>query len=226
MHKFCNLNRIIRNMLARLFFLCVLLCVVNSVHAQSFCGHIKYRYTYKKTKSGKNVTKKTNDVKTEDFYICGDKFKTYFDGDLQNIYIGDSVTFFQASSQNMLGYIRADSAYGQDTPVYVHGSNTATYNGKSYQTIETGEPGDKIKYYYNESVSVDPAAFRDVKIYHWDSFFDATNGGIRLVSVYVDPATTVISEAVVIEAQVLTDDDFKIPEGYSVQPYVSMNVEN
>lgn len=211
---------------SRLLFLLLLLCLASPLRGQTFCGHIKYRYTYKVTKTGKNVTKKTNDVKTEDFYICGNKFKTYFDGDLQNIYIGDSVTFFQASSQTTLGYIKADSAYGQDVPVYKHGENTTTYNGKSYKTIESGEVGDRITYYYNESVRVDPASFSDMKVYHWNAFFNATNGGVRLVSVYVDKDLTVISEAVKVEPKTLTDDDFKIPEGYTVQPYVSMNVEN
>jgi hypothetical protein len=213
-------------MQVRLLLLCVLICLTSLLQGQTFCGHIKYRYIYKITKTGKDVTAKTNDVKTEDFYICGNKFKTYFDGDLQNIYIGDSVTFFQASSQNTFGYIKADSAYGQDVPVYTHGKDAATYNGKSYRTIVTGEEGDRITYYYNASVRVDPASFHDLNLYHWNAFFNATKGGVRLVSVYVDAEHTVISEAVKIEPKKLIDDDFKIPAGYTVQPYESMNVEN
>jgi hypothetical protein len=73
---------------------------------------------------------------------------------------------------------------------------------------------------------VDPASFGEFKLYHWNAFFKATDGGVRLVSVYVDSNLTTISEAVKIETKALTDDDFKIPEGYTVQPYVSMSVEN
>jgi hypothetical protein len=213
-------------MLIRLIAFFLLTCAATQSYTQNFCGHIKYRYTYRNTKTGKNVTKKTNDIKTEDFYICGNKFKIYFDGGLQNIYIGDTVTYFQASSEKKLGYIRADSAYGQEAPVYTRRVDPAMYNGKAYHAIETGEEGDKIAYYYNESIRIDPALFKDFMLYHWNEFFNATNGGIRLVSVYVETNLTTISEAIQIEEQPLTDRDFTIPEGYTAEPYASMNVEN
>lgn len=199
--------------------------VFTTLNAQNFCGHIKYRYIYLRAKTGKDITKKTRDVKTEDFYICGKNFKTYYDGKLESIYFGDSLTYFQSATDKVMGYVKADSAYGQDVPLYTNFKDNS-YKGKEYRSMENGPVGDKITYYFSDRVKIDPAVFSDMQLYHWNTFFNASQGAIRLISIYEGEEITIISEVSKIEDLNLTPKDFEVPADYKFQPYVSINIEN
>ena len=130
-----------------------LLFIATFTYSQEFCGHIKYQYTYFLTKNNKDVTSKVDKVKTEDLYVCGDKFKIYFDGVLKDIFIGDSLAYFHVYSDSTIGYIKADNAYGQRAPKYINPRVGVTYNERTYNTIDEDSYKDKITYFFVEVIS-------------------------------------------------------------------------
>lgn len=197
-----------------------------SIAAQSFCGHIKYRYTYYQTKGNKDITSKVDDFKTEDFYICGNKFKVLFDGDLKDIYIGDSLTYFQVGPDSTIRYVKADSTYGQLEPSYTNSKTSVVYKGKRYSTIESNDDFEKTTYYFNDEVKVDTVLFKNLKLYHWNTFFKNTNGGLRLIIINVNKDVTAIGEAVEINRISIPDENFAPPKGFSVTPYTSFEILN
>ncbi len=194
--------------------------------AQNFCGHIKYRYTYYNTNDKKEITTTVDDFKTEDFYICKNRFKVLFDGDLKDIYIGDSLTFFQVGPDSTIRYIRADSAYGQLDPVFTNPRKNVVYKGKQYNTIESNDDFERTTYYFNDEVIVDPTLFRHLELYHWNTFFKNTNGSLRLIIINVNKDITAIGEAVEINSISMPDDDFAPPKGYKIMPYTSFEILN
>jgi hypothetical protein len=206
-------------------FLIPLLILTIQVSAQDFCGHIKYRYTYFKTKNNKDVTARSKEVKTEDFYICGNKFKVYFDGKLNDMYIGDSVVYFHIYTDS-IRYVKADSTYGQDAPKYYNRNESAMYEDKSYKSIEVNSNDQHLTYYYNGDIRIDPSKFERLALYHWNSFFIATNGGLRLVSVDKGKKLTSICEAIEINRIDLSDKDFALPSGIEIKPFDFFKVLN
>lgn len=160
-----------------------LLFITTFTYGQEFCGHIKYQYRYFLTKNNKEVTSTVDDVKFEDFYICGNKFKVYFGGVLKDIYIGDSLVYLHVYPDSTIGYIKADKAYGQRLPKYSNPKQSVIYNDKTYSTIEENSDKDRITYYFNEEIKINPLTFDKLELYHWNKFFKATKGGIRLVSI-------------------------------------------
>jgi len=204
----------------------ILLTLIQDVVAQSFCGHIKYRYTYYQTKGKKDITSKVDDFKTEDFYICGNKFKVLFDGDLKDIYIGDSLTYFQFGADSTVIYVKADSTYGQLDPSYTNRKANVVYKGKPYSTIESNDDFEKTTYYFNDEIKVDTVLYRDLKLYHWNTFFKNTNGGLRLIIINANEDITAIGEAVEINRTPIPDTEFVVPRGFKVQPSQLFEVLN
>lgn len=199
-----------------------LLFIATFTYGQEFCGHIKYQYRYFLTKNNKEITSEVNEVKTEDFYVCGDKFKICFDGTLKDIFIGDSLVYMFVYSDSTIGYIKADKAYGEKVPKYINRKTGVIYNDKIFNTIDS----DGITYYFDENVKVNPLTFEKLEFYHWNKFFNATNGGIRLVSISKSKKMTTISEPIEINRIELVDDDFQPPPGYEIKPFTSMKVRN
>ncbi len=200
-------------------FLLFLSCALHYGYSQNFCGHIKYRYTYYQPKNNKDITAAVDDFKTEDFYICGNNFKVYFDGVLKDIFIGDSLTYFHVRADSTIGYLKADSAYGQPVPEYIRHKDRVTYKGNQYQVVESNEDGDKTRYYFKDEIRIDAQLFRELSLYHWNTFFNATGGGLRLVFIDVTKDLKTVAEAVQIEQLQLSDQDFELPKGYKIQPY-------
>jgi hypothetical protein len=126
---------------------------------QEFCGHIKYSHRYFLTKNNKEVTSKVKDVKTEDFYVCGNNIKIYFDGHLSEIYIGDSVVYFQIMPDSIIAYFKADSAYGEPSPRYVNPQFSVIYNDKIYMSLDENSDNEKMSYYFNDKIKIDPLSF-------------------------------------------------------------------
>jgi hypothetical protein len=204
----------------------VLLAAPTSLLAQDFCGHIKYRYTYYKIKGNKDVTSKVDDFKTEDFYICKNNFKVYFDGQLKDIYIGDSLTYFQVGPDTTIRYIKADSAYGQLVPLFTNPKSDVGYNGRLYNTIDSNDEEENTTYYYSKDVRIDTTMFRNLELYHWNSFFNATHGGLRLIGITINKDLKSIGEAVEINRIELHREDFLLPKGYKVLPYTGFEILN
>jgi hypothetical protein len=130
-----------------------LLFISTFTYGQEFCGHIKYHYRYFLTKNNKEVTSKVDEIKTEDFYVCGDKFKIYFDGVLKDIFIGDSLVYFHVNSDSTIGYIKADKRYGQQLPKYTNSKTRIQYNDKIYNSIDEDSGNDRITYYFNDEIN-------------------------------------------------------------------------
>ena len=189
--------------------------------SQDFCGHIKYRYTYLLAKNNKNVTEKTKKTKIEDFYICGNKFKVLFDGKLGDIFIGDSLMYYIVDKEK-IGYVKADSSYGQQSPEYKNLKTNVTYNNKVYNTIEL----DEVTYYFSDEVKIDPATFEQLKLFYWNKFFNATNGGICLVSISRSKKLITISEAIEIDKIEIPEKEFIPPKQYELRHYGYFKVFN
>jgi hypothetical protein len=203
-----------------------LLFITTFTYGQEFCGHIKYQYRYFSTKNNKEVTSKVDEIKTEDFYVCGDKFKIYFDGVLKDIFIGDSLVYFHVNSDSTIGYIKADKGYGQKLPKYTNPKISIQYNDKAYNTIDENSGNDQITYYFNEEIKIDPLTFDKLELYDWNKFFKATNGGIRLVSITRSKKMTTICEATEINRIELADKDFQPTTGYEIKPFDFFKVKN
>lgn len=193
--------------------------VVSSARAQDFCGVIRYKYTYYKGKSKKDVTAKVNEIKTEDFFICGNRFKTYFDGKLSEILITDSLTYFLVRTDSLVGYINADSSFGQKLPNYGKIKDGIVYKNKPYKSIENRSRNELVTYYFSEDIRINPDLFKDVELYHWNKYFAAANGSLRLVSISKKGRMTTVCEAVEIERMNLRDRDFLFPEGFKLEPW-------
>ena len=204
----------------------LLMVLVYGTNAQSFCGHIKYRYTYYQTKDKKDVTSKVDDFKTEDFYICGNNFKVMFDGELKDIYIGDSVTYFQVGPDSTIRYVKADSTYGQVDPSFTNPKTNVAYKEKRYSSMESNDDFEHTTYYFTDEVKVDTALYRDLKLYHWNTFFKNTNGGLRQIIINVNKDITAIGEAVEVNRVSIPDRDFAPPKGYKIIPYTSFEILN
>jgi hypothetical protein len=189
---------------------------------QEFCGHIKYKYTYYNAKTNKDITdKKMKEVKTEDYYICGNKFKVIINGEFNDMYIGDSTTYFLLT-RGTIGYINAGKSYGEKIPSYSKIKDNIEYKGKMYKTVDL----DNITYYYNDSIRIDPASFESLELYHWNKFFKTTNGGLRLVSINRTKKMTILCEAIEIIWKELSDKDFTPPTGYEIKPFDTFTVMN
>jgi hypothetical protein len=199
--------------------------LINGTIAQDFCGVIKYRYTYYRGKCKKDVTAKVKDSKTEEFHICGNKFKTYFDGKLTEILIGDSASYFFVLSDSIIGYTRADSAYGQFPPKYKSVKETV-YKNKEYKYLEETSNNETVTYYFNDDVRIDPYQFRKIRLYHWDKFFAATNGALRLVGISKSRKSLRVSEAVDIIRMPPENMDFTIPSCYKIEVREKFRVYN
>lgn len=185
--------------------------------AQDFCGVIKYKYIYLKGKNGKDITHKTKEVKTEEFYICGSRFKTYFDGKLSEIMIADSLTYFLVKSDSTVSYIKADSAYGDRKPAYGKIIDEIVYKGKIYKTLEERDKKELTTYYFNDSIKINPELFKEVELYYWNKYFEATNGSLRLVGINKQRRIICISEAVEIVNMKPGEIDFTFPTGYEIE---------
>jgi hypothetical protein len=188
-------------------------------YGQDFCGHIKYRYTYLLAKNNKDITAKKKGTKTEDFYICGNNFKVLFDGKLEDIFIGDSLTYFLVSRSD-IGYLKADSSYGQSLPSYKNLKTNVSYKEKVYSTVENQE----TTYYFNNEVKINPLTFEKLKLFHWNKFFDATNGGLCLVSISRKKNLITVAEAVEVDVVDLSEKDFIPPAQYEIRRFVSFKV--
>jgi hypothetical protein len=190
---------------------------IQDISAQSFCGHIKYRYRYYQTTGNKEITANVDDFKTEDFYICGNKFKVFFDGDLKDIYIGDSLTYFQFGPDSTVISVKADRTYGQVDPSFSNPRSDVFYNAKRYNTIESNDEFENTTYYFNNEIKVDTLLYRDLKLYHWNTFFKNTNGGLRLITISIGKDITTVGEAVEINRTQIPDIEFAPPKGFKVQ---------
>lgn len=198
----------------------------NVTKAQNFCGVIRYSYTYYKGKSNKDITAKVKDIKTEDFFICGNKIKTYFDGKLKDILITDSLTYFLVWADSSVGYVKADSAYGERISNYGKIVSGITYKDKVYKSIEVISKNQKMTYYFNDDVKIDPELFSDVELHHWNKYFAATNGSLRLVGISKKGRRTIVSEATEVKRMNLHDSDFLFPAGFKFEQWNYFKVYN
>jgi hypothetical protein len=73
---------------------------------------------------------------------------------------------------------------------------------------------------------IDPLTFDKLELYHWNKFFKATRGGLRLVSITRSKKMTVICEATEINRVELTDMDFQPTTGYEIKPFDFFKVKN
>jgi hypothetical protein len=198
--------------------------MTTALHGQDFCGHIKYRYTYYRSKNNKDITdKKRKEIKTEDFYICGNKFKVYIDGEFNDQFIGDSLTYFLLS-HGTIGYIDAGKSYGEEAPNFSNRKSNVEYKGKIYKTVDLDK--ENITYYYNDSIRINSESFDKFELYHWNKFFTTTNGGIRLVSIRRTKKMTIVCEAIEVTRESLSDKDFALPKGYEIKPFDTLKVLN
>lgn len=199
-----------------------MLSVSTILTGQEFCGHIKYKYTYFNAKTNEDITaKKKKEVRTEDFYICGNKFKVIIDGEFNDMYIGDSTTYFFFARET-IGYIDAGKSYGEKIPNFSKIRDSVEYKGKMYKTVDL----DNITYYYNDGIRIDPASFEGLELYHWNKFFRTTNGGLRLVSINRTKKMTIVCEAVEIIWEELSDTVFAPLAGYEIKPFDTFTVIN
>ena len=212
--------------MTRLYLMLAFLIVVSMANAQEFCGVIRYKYTYYKGKSKKDVTAKVKEIKTEDFFICGNKFKTYFDGKLKDVLITDSLTYFLVRADSIVGYVKADSAYGERLSDYGKIIDGITYKDKVYKSIEVNSKNQLITYYFNDDVKINPESFSGVELYHWNKYFTATSGSLRLVSISKRGRLTIVSEAIEVKRMNLQDFDFLFPAGFKFEQWDNFKVYN
>ncbi len=201
------------------------LASVNTIDAQSFCGVIKYRHTYYKGKNEKDVTATVKDIKTEDFYICGNKFKTFFDGKLSEIMIGDSSAYFFVVSDSVMGYIKANAAYRQRSPEY-SAVKKCIYKNQEYKCVEEKLKKETLTYYFNDDVRIDPDQFSNIELYHWNKFFKVTNGSLRLVAVSRRKSQIRVSEVVELIKMSPELIDFSVPPAYKIETREGFRVYN
>jgi len=209
----------------RIYLALVFLILFDIANAQDFCGVIRYKYTYYRGKSNKDVTNKIDDVKTEEFFICGNKFKICFDGRVEDILIGDSSTYFMFYRDSTVRYVKADTAYGQPPPHYGE-IKDVIYKGKRYKLIEEKSKKQSLSYYFNDDVKINPELFRNVEMFHWNKYFAATNGSLRLLSENKTGRLTSVSEAIEIKKMALQDIDFALPPGFKLVPWKNLEVSD
>jgi hypothetical protein len=138
------------------------------------------------------------------------------DGALQDIFIGDSLTYFMMSQRlGYIGYIRADSSHGQTPPTYSEIVKNVYYNDKLYNTVDD----EDTKYYVNNEIKIDTLDFEKLEVYHWNKFFSATNGGIRLVGINRTKKIITVSEAIEINRIELSEKDFIPPVDYEIKKF-------
>ena len=212
--------------MTRLYLIFFLSLAVSMTKAQDFCGVIRYTHTYYKGKSMYDITARVNDVKTEDFYICGNKIKIYFDGKLKEIFITDSLTYFMVRPDSVIGYIKADSAYGERLPEYGKITNGIIFKGKIYKSIEENSNNQFTTYYFNDDIKINPELFSAIELYHWNKYFAVTNGSLRLVSINKRRRLISISEATEVKRLNLEGIDFQLPAGYKIESWNYFRVFN
>lgn len=203
----------------------LLLAISYMASAQYFCGHIKYKFTYYRTKDSTDITATVNDVKEMDDYICGNKRASYLDGNLQYLYIGDSVTHYWFVGNQTLRYIKADLSYGEKESVFSNSRDSVMVNGKLYKSYDKADKKSITTIYYRDDIKLDTSLYRGYKLYHMDKEYKVNGGAIYLIGVNKEKKITLVTEAVEIDSYPIADKYFAgVLNDHWQEPFVTFGV--
>ncbi|MEQ9089833.1 MAG: hypothetical protein RIE52_02015 [Balneola sp.] len=177
----------------------------------NFSGKIVYEYSFKETKSVKDMTKQMSSLlgMQQHYFVNSGNYKALDEnGEFKQLYNSvDNKYYFPNPNTNKIMEIDASLQMSEIVSVK-EAEGTETILGRICKKVVVVTKTDETTYFYNSEIAVDPSKFSKHLFGGWSTYLEATNGALPLKYVVKNDNYTWTSTAIEITPTEIPEEEF------------------